>query len=91
MSVYTPGLRLCDDGRRTVVGPETRFCPPVCVFEGLKPEFCCFKFLSQTELLFCDDAFTPAAPVLFITNNIISGSACKVVEMDVKQHCEGKK
>lgn len=84
MSVYTSGLQRCDDRRRTVVGPETRFCPLVCVFEGWKPEFCCLKFLSQTELLFYDDAFTPAAPVLFITNNIISGSACKVVETDVK-------
>lgn len=91
MSVYTSGLQLCGDCRWTVVGPETCFCPLVCVFEGLKPEFCRLKFLSQTELLFDDDAFTPAAPVLFIINNIISGSVCKVVEADAKQHCEGKR
>lgn len=52
-SVYTSGL-------------ETRFCPLLCVFEGLNPEFCCLKVFSQTQLLFYDDVLTPAAPVLFI-------------------------
>lgn len=51
---------------QTVVGPETPFCPLVCVFEGLKPEFCCLKVLSLKELLFYDDAFSPAAPVLLL-------------------------